>query len=163
METNYQLEGTAGQFEAVDHNQQREDLELILDFDEPTPLSEESLHIAQYAFSTVLRDFTLPEPDLGYKADVLLRQMYQEVQTKEEFLRYLFTFLEQQVWQRPVKDWDLRQALKRYYTVELLERDEKMRLAEGLVAFADHLIYTFFLPSTCLLYSNYLDTLTRTQ
>jgi hypothetical protein len=149
MESSFQLDGVADSFKAVAHHQQQEELERTLAYAAPSPLSQDDLQLSQNVFNRFLNVFERPpEASPGYKPITLLRTMYDEVCMKEKFLRYLFIFLERQVWDIPEAQLSLLSALNRHRSLDLTDSEQKARLGEGLAAFADHLINSFFLPST---------------
>lgn len=142
------------------HLRRQSSLEGFFFVSEPGNLGPELNAQAADIFARLVRFFQSTE-DTGtsasykqgtirsYKKVTLLSHMYDEIQSKPEFLCYMFTFVEKSSFNiAKDEDLDLSLAILRHKHFETSDQLQQMQLKNSLFAFAEHLMDAFFLPST---------------
>ena len=137
------------------HHRHRDSLEEVLVFPKPSkdkPDKDELEKLwapAADIFTRLVRFFQPTEHTYkGYKRVTLLNIMSDEVEDKEMFLRYMFTFLEKDCFGlADDQNFDLSLAISHYEDFEE-QQPRQQQFEKSFSAFADHLITAFFIPST---------------
>ncbi|KAF7116757.1 hypothetical protein CNMCM5793_005314 [Aspergillus hiratsukae] len=89
--------------------------------------------------------------EYGYKPITLIALMEKEVSEKDEFLRFFFSFISQNLSaEGGERGIDVEHVLSRLASFDSWTTEEKNALGESLAAFAKYLVDNFFLPLKAL-------------